>query len=99
MGLRPAFGEGGVRTGDIVAFADPTGRYLRLELEFEKPSGRIRTVFAYPRRMVWSECLRLWGPGAMAANARKGRTFYSYADRRVDVLVDPSGKVVSLGLY
>lgn len=99
VGLRPAFGEGGLRTGDIVAFADPTGRYLRLEVEVEKPSGRIRTVFAYPRRMLWSECLRLWGPGAMAANARKGRIFYSYAERRVDVLVEPSGKVVSLGLY
>jgi hypothetical protein len=35
----------------------------------------------------------------MATNARKGRSFYSYPERRVDVLVEPSGKVVSLGLY
>ena len=29
----------------------------------------------------------------------KGRKFYSYVNRRLDVLVDPAGKVISLGLY
>ena len=33
-----------------------------------------------------------------AADAQ-GRKFYSYTNRRLDVLVDPDGKVISLGLY
>jgi hypothetical protein len=98
-GSRPAFGENGARAGEIYNFADVTGRYARLELEFERATGRLHTVFAYPRRMSWDDCRRLWGADTVAANAKKGRMFYSYADRRVDVLVEPSGKVVSLGLY
>jgi hypothetical protein len=45
------------------------------------------------------ECRRQWGANVSAAEANKGRRFYSYMNRRLDVLVDQGGKVISLGLY
>jgi hypothetical protein len=34
-----------------------------------------------------------------AADVPQGRKFYSYTNRRLDVLVDPTGQVISLGWY
>jgi len=97
---RPAYGEDKKTVnGRIYAFSDPAGRYKELELDFDKSTGNLRTVFSYPPRMTWKECLRLWGNKVAAADARQGRTFYSYLDRRLDVLVDQEGNVISLGLY
>ncbi|HXB74382.1 MAG TPA: hypothetical protein VNY05_39465 [Candidatus Acidoferrales bacterium] len=100
--LRQRFAYGDDKTtvnGRIYAFSDPTGRYRELELDFDKSTGNLRTVFSYPPRMTWKECLRLWGNKVAATDARQGRTFYSYLDRRLDVLVDQAGNVISLGLY
>jgi len=97
---RPAYGEDKkTANGRIYAFSDPTGRYKELELDFDNSSGTLRTVFVYPPRMTWEECRRLWGTNVTSADARQGRTFYSYLNRRLDVLVDQKGKVISLGLY
>jgi hypothetical protein len=96
---RPAYGDHQSVNGRIYAFPDPTGRYKELELDFESPSGLLRTVFVYPPNMTWLECRKQWGGGVTSTDAEKGRKFYSYVDRRLDVLVDPAGKVISLGLY
>jgi hypothetical protein len=97
---RPAYGEDQkAANGRIYAFSDPTDRYKELELDFDKSSGTLRTVFVYPPQMTWDECRRLWGNDVTSANARQGRTFYSFLNRRLDVLVDHAGKVISLGLY
>ena len=96
---RPSFGDGDSETGRVLAFADPTGRYRQLELDFDLRTQRLKTVFAYPRNLAWADCQRLWGSNVAATGANKGRTFYSYTDRRLDVLVEPTGKVVSIGLY
>jgi hypothetical protein len=96
---RLALGEDQSETGLILAFADPTGRYQELELDFANETGVLRGVFAYPWKMTWQECRGLWGAGVLARKANQGRTFYSYLNRRLDVLVDPAGKVISLGLY
>jgi len=85
--------------GQIYAFPDPTRRYKQVELEFDQGDGRLGAVFMYPAQMTWQECRRLWGMNANAMDAGKGRTFYSYSSRNLDVLVDPEGKVISLGLY
>jgi hypothetical protein len=85
--------------GTILAFADPTGHYREVELDFEKESGRLRTVFLYPWKLTWTECRRRWGAKVESATAQNGRVFHSYSDRRLDVLVDARGQVVSLGLY
>jgi hypothetical protein len=85
--------------GQIYAFQDPTSRYKEVELEFAKDSGTLRAVFMYPAQMTWKECRRLWGMNVNATEAGKGRTFYSYNNRHLDVLVDTDGKVISLGLY
>jgi len=96
---RLAIGEDQSETGLILAFADPTGHYQELELDFANETGVLRGVFAYPWKMTWQECRGLWGADVLARKANQGRTFYSYLNRRLDVLVDPAGKVISLGLY
>jgi hypothetical protein len=101
---RPAYGDNQSVNGRIYAFPDPTGRYKELELDFESGTGLLRTgllrtVFVYPQNMTWQECRRQWGGEVSATEANKGRKFYSYVDRRLDVLVDSAGKVISLGLY
>ncbi|MGA3100091.1 MAG: hypothetical protein ABSF25_26865, partial [Bryobacteraceae bacterium] len=85
---RPSFGPDNTENGQILAFADPSGRHHQLELDFDRVSGRLRTVFVYPWDMTWEDCQRLWGTAVLPANSNKGRTFYSYTDRRLDVLVD-----------
>jgi hypothetical protein len=96
---RPAYDENKAINGTIYAFADPTNKYKELELDFDLQSGSLRTVFAYPPRLTWQECRRLWNGPVAAADAAEGRKFYSYSNRRLDVLVDPAGKVISLGWY
>jgi hypothetical protein len=85
--------------GRIFAYADPTGRYREIELDFARDTGFLRTVFLYPWKLTWTECRRSWGVKVQSTEANKGRVFYSYVDRHLDVLVDASGNVISLGLY
>jgi hypothetical protein len=96
---RPSYDERKTVNGRIYAFIDPSGRYRELELDFEQASGTLRTVFAYPKQMSWQDCRRRWNGEVSEADAKQGRTFYSFLNRRLDVLVDAKGKVISLGLY
>jgi hypothetical protein len=96
---RPAFDEKKSVNGVIYAFADPTGHYQDLELDFDRGSGNLRTVFVYPLHLTWQDCRRQWTGPFTSADAKQGRMFYSYTNRRLDVLVDAAGKVVSLGWY
>ena len=96
---RSAMDERKHANGTIHAFADPTSRYRQLELDFDSKTGTLRTVFAYPRQLTWQQARRIWRGEVSAAEAPAGRKFYSYSNRRMDVLVDPAGKVISLGLY
>jgi len=96
---RPSLNSDKTVNGRIYAFPDPTKRYKEVELEFAQDGGVLRAVFMYPAQMTWNECRRLWGMNVNATEAGKGRTFYSYNNRHLDVLVDPDGKVISLGLY
>jgi hypothetical protein len=96
---RAAYDEKKTISGKIAAFRDPTGRYKELELDFDGRTGALRTVFVYPPRLTWQECRKRWTGNISAADARQGRTFYSYVKRRLDVLVDANGRVISLGLY
>ncbi|MGP8247696.1 MAG: hypothetical protein ACLQVN_24690 [Bryobacteraceae bacterium] len=96
---RPAFDSANQENGEIFAFTDPTGRYKELELDFDTETGTLRTVFAYPFHLTWTDCRRVWGANVTATTAAEGRKFYSYLNRRMDVLVDTGGKVISVGLY
>ena len=96
---RPSMSDEGIENGAIFAFADPSSHYREIELDFDGETGDLRTVFAYPWKMSWQDCRKLWGNRVSAADADKGRVFYSYLDRRMDVLVDSVGKVISFGLY
>jgi len=96
---RPSFDDNQKENGVIYAFQDPTNRYRQLELDFDGETGALRTVFVYPWKMTWQDCRNLFGANVSAATAAQGRRFYSYLNRRLDVLVDNAGKVISLGLY
>jgi hypothetical protein len=99
VGQRPALADDQTVNGQIVAFSDPSGRYKQFELDFDSDTGRLRTLFVYPHEMTWQECRHTFGVNVRSTEANKGRTFYSYLDRRLDVLVDAGGKVISLGMY
>jgi len=96
---RPSFDDNQKENGVIYAFQDPTNRYRQLELDFDGETGALRTVFVYPWKMTWQDCRKVFGANVSAATAAQGRHFYSYLNRRLDVLVDNAGKVISLGLY
>ncbi|HUB80909.1 MAG TPA: hypothetical protein VMB03_19020 [Bryobacteraceae bacterium] len=98
-GERPAYGDDQTVNGTIVAFTDPSGRYKQFELDFDRETGLLRTLFVYPNAMSWQDCRHEFGMNVRSTQANKGRTFYSYLDRRLDVLVDATGKVISLGMY
>jgi hypothetical protein len=49
--------------------------------------------------MSWEECHTRFSGQVNTSKANKGRTFYSYTNRRLDVLVESTGQVISLGLY
>jgi hypothetical protein len=96
---RPSYDDDGKPNGAIYAYADPLHRYKGFELDFEGGSGKLRTVFLYPVKMNWRDCRAAYGSNVSHADAGNGRTFYSYLNRRLDVLVDASGAVISLGIY
>ena len=99
LNSRPAYDDDQAVNGRIYAYADPTAHFKQLELDFDQKSGELRTVFVYPLQMTWIDCRKTFGANVRATPANKGRTFYSYLNRRLDVLVDPTGKVISLGMY
>lgn len=96
---RPAYDEAKRENGRILAYRDPTTRYRELELDFDAATGLLRTVFLYPRSMTYQEVRKKWDGDVSATDAPQGRKFYSYSNRHLDVLVDSSGRVISLGLY
>jgi hypothetical protein len=96
---RPSMDDEGKSNGQIYAYSDPLRRYREFELDFEGDSGKLRTIFVYPTNMSWKDCRRAYGSGVSKADAGSGRTFYSYLNRRLDVLVDAKGNVISLGIY
>jgi len=95
---RPVYDTKGVH-GQIFAFRDPSDRFKELELDFDTDTGTLRTVFAYPKQLTWQDCRKQWGGNVNTTHTKNGRTFYSYLNRNLDVLVDRDGKVISLGLY
>ena len=95
---RPVYDIKGIH-GQIYAYGDPSDRYKELELDFDTDTGSLRTVFAYPKQMTWDDCRKLWGATVNTTHTKNGRSFYSYLNRKLDVLVDGGGKVISLGLY
>jgi hypothetical protein len=96
---RAAYDEHKKPNGQILAWTDPSGHYRELELDFDSDSGSLRTVFAYPNQMTWEDCRKIWGGNVNTTRGKNGRMFYSYLNRKLDVLVDRGGKVISLGLY
>jgi hypothetical protein len=96
---RTSYDDEGKPNGSIFAYDDPLHRYREFELDFEGDSGKLRSVFAYPMKLSWRDCRKTYGTSFTSADAGSGRIFFSYVNRRLDVLVDASGNVISLGIY
>ena len=96
---RTSFDDEGKPNGTIFAYDDPLHRYREFELDFEGETGKLRSVFAYPVKLSWRDCRKIYGASVTSTDAGSGRTFFSYVNRRLDVLVDASGGVISLGIY
>ena len=96
---RPSYDDDKTVNGRINSYNDPTGHFKQVELDFEKKTAQLRTVFVYPLQMTWIDCRKTFGANVRSTPANKGRIFYSYLNQRMDVLVDASGKVISLGMY
>ena len=96
---RPAYDENQAANGKIHAYRDPSGHYREIEFDFDAAGGTLRTVFVYPPGLTWQQAQRRWKGEFSSADAQQGRKFYSYVHRRMDVLVDAKGNVISLGLY
>jgi len=58
-------------------------------------TATLRTVFGLPVPPDLAGSSPQMGNQVNATAANSGRRFYSYLDRRVDVLVDTSGEVIS----
>jgi hypothetical protein len=86
-------------SGDIYAYADPTGLHRAFELVFDAKTRKMRAVIIYPRKMAWAECRKLWGDHVTTVKNPDGSRFYSYTERRLDVLVDKEGNVINLCVY
>lgn len=96
---RASFDDDGKPNGVIYAYADPLDRYKELELDFDGGTGKLRTAFIYPLRLSWKDCRLLYGTSVSTTKGGQGRMFYSYLNRRMDVLVNAGGNVISLGIY
>lgn len=96
---RIAFDADRKADGRILAFSDPSNRYREFELDFDRTTGYMRSIFIYPYKMKWDDCRKVWGTNVTTTEAANGRRFHSYENRRLDVLVDGGGNVISLGLY
>ena len=84
---------------DINAYADPTRLFRQFELAFDRNTTKLETIYAYPWDMTWEQCRKLWGDNARKMKNPDGTRFYSYRDRRINVLLSEQGKVINLGIY
>src|SRR5262249_19751156 len=58
---RLSFDAGKNLDGQILTFDDPSRKYRDLELDFDKDTGFLRSVFVYPWKLKWDECRKMWG--------------------------------------
>src|SRR2546425_10533122 len=91
--------EDGVVTGDIYPFRDPSSRYREFELLFDRRFRTLRTIFVYPWKMTWKDCVELWSDDVSTTQNPDGTRFHFYRTRNLDVLLDASGSVINLGVY
>lgn len=96
---RPFYDPQQTIIGDIYAYPDPTKSMREFELAFDNKTNLLTNVFGYPLNMTWEQCKQLWGENASNAKKPDGTHFRLYKDRHLNVLLDKSDKVISLGIY
>jgi V8-like Glu-specific endopeptidase len=89
----------GTATTDIYAYPDPTNYLRELELAFDVKSNILVDVYGYPWDMTWDQCKMLWGDDAKLVKKPDGTYFRLYRNRHLNVYLDKSDKVISLGIY
>jgi len=96
---RPLYDPKNPIGGDVYAYPDPTHALREFELAFDNKTHLLTNVFGYPLSMTWQQCKQLWGENASSAKQPNGTHFRLYRDRHLNVLLDKSDKVLSLGIY
>ena len=96
---RPFYDPQKTITGDIYAYPDPTKGMREFELAFDNKTNLLTNVFGYPFTMTWEQCKQLWGENARTVKNTDGTHFREYRDRHLNVMLDKSDKVLSLGIY
>lgn len=96
---RFSYDQKGAVAGSIYAYPDPTQGVREFELNFDPATKKLAGIYAYPWHLTWEECKRLWGSDVTTIRNQDGTHFYSYRNRRLMVLADKHGNVVSLGVY
>jgi len=56
-------------------------------------------IYLYPARMTWDDCRKLWGDQVNVVKNTDGTTSNNYKSRRLNVLLDKRGDVISIGIY
>jgi hypothetical protein len=96
---RFAYDQNQQMTGDIYAYSDPTKSLREFELDYDVKTKLLTNLYGFPWDMSWEQCKSLWGENARLMRNANGTKFYLYRDRKLNVLLDKSGKVISLGAY
>jgi S1-C subfamily serine protease len=96
---RFGYAPNNVVVGDIYGYSDPTQVYRTVELNFEPKTGLLGAFYVYPYQMSWEQCRKLWGDSVRKTKNPDGTRFYSYVNRRLNVLLDKDEHVISLGIY
>jgi hypothetical protein len=89
----------GQKPAEIYAYPDPTSQFREFELAFEIGTPQLNGVFAYPWNLTWDECKATWGSDVRTIKYDDGTRFYAYKKRRLNVLVNKNGSVISIGVY
>jgi len=84
---------------DINAYPDPTGAMREFELSFDVKTKFLAGIFAYPWNMTWEQCKQLWGDDARLDKKPDGTKFRMYRLRHLNIYLDKSDRVISIGIY
>jgi hypothetical protein len=85
--------------GIIYAFPDPTNALRELELNFGNKTGRLRAVYGFPYALKLAAAQALWGRDYQVVKNPNGTKSYAYRHRRIVILTDKDGTIISYGVY
>lgn len=99
---RDAFDGAKKVDGVVYAFSDPTGAAAEIELNFPNATGILRGVYIHPgsvHPMRLAEAQKIWGRDYKEVKNGNGTRTYLYQKRRLLLIADKNGTVITIGVY